>query len=195
MAISDLLAQVRDCRECDQHLPLGPRPVLRASAKARVVMIGQAPGTKVHNSGVPWNDASGDRLRDWLGMDRDTFYSTDRLAIIPMAFCYPGRASNGGDNPPRPECAPLWHGPLLEALPKLELTLLIGSYAQKYYLKKTAAKTMTETVRNWRNYLPGIVPTPPPSWRTTAWLRKNPWFEADVVPELRERLANALNKS
>ena len=195
MAISDLLAQVRDCRECDQHLPLGPRPVLRASAKARVVMIGQAPGTKVHNSGIPWDDASGDRLRDWLGMDRDTFYSTERLAIVPMAFCYPGRASSGGDNPPRPECAPLWHGPLLEALPNLELTLLIGSHAQKYYLKKTAAKTMTETVRNWRNYLPGIIPTPHPSWRTTGWLRKNPWFETDVVPELRKRVANALNAS
>ena len=193
--IDELLAQVRACRECEAHLPLGPRPVLRASVDARVVLIGQAPGTKVHNSGIEWNDASGDRLRNWLGMDRDTFYATERLAIIPMAFCYPGRAVNGGDNPPRPECAPLWHGQLLEALPNLDLTVLIGSYDQKYYLGKSAYKTMTETVQNWRDYQPSIIPTPHPSWRSTAWLRKNPWFEADVVPELRERIAGALQAS
>jgi uracil-DNA glycosylase len=128
----------RSCRECEAHLLLGPRLVLRASVDAWVVLIGQAPGTKVHNSGIEWNDASGDRLRNWLGMDRDTFYATERLAIIPMAFCYLGQAANGGDNPPCPECAPLWHGPLLEALPNLDLTVLIGSYDQKYYLGNCA---------------------------------------------------------
>jgi len=189
--LEPLLARVRACRIC-ADLPLGPRPVLRAAASARVAIIGQAPGTKVHETGIYWNDASGDRLRQWLDMDRDAFYSAPRFAIIPMGFCYPGRAPSGGDNPPRPECAAKWHAGLLAALPELELTLLVGSYAQKYYLAGSKRRTMTETVRGWRDYLPDFIPTPHPSWRTTAWLKKNPWFEADVVPELRKRVRRAL---
>ena len=194
MSLSTMLKEVRGCDICAAALPHGARPVLQAGPKARILIAGQAPGRKVHESGILFDDPSGDRLRDWLQVDREIFYDPDKLAILPMGFCYPGTGKSG-DLPPRPECAPLWHGPLLEALPNLELTLLIGSHAQKYYLKKTAAKTMTETVRNWRNYLPGIIPTPHPSWRTTGWLRKNPWFETDVVPELRKRVANALNAS
>ncbi len=190
--LETLLADVRACRVCAAHLPLGPRPVLRAAAGARLMIVGQAPGTRVHESGIPWNDPSGDRLRAWLDMDRDTFYDAGRIAIIPTGFCYPGRAGNGGDNPPRPECAPLWHPPLLTALPKIALTLLVGTYAQAFYLGGRRAKTMTETVKAWRAYLPEFLPPPHPSWRTTGWLRKNPWFEADVVPELRERVRGVL---
>jgi uracil-DNA glycosylase len=146
----------------------------------------------VHESGIEWNDASGDRLRDWLGVDRDTFYGTNRLAIIPMSFCYLGRVKNGGDKPPRPECAPLWHPPLLDSLPNPNLTILIGIHAQKYYLGKSAPKTMTETMRNWRDYYPAIIPTPHPSWHTTGWLKKNPWFDVEVAPEIREKMKFAL---
>ena len=190
--MEELLARVRACRECEVHLPLGPRPVLRASKEAQIVIIGQAPGTKVHESFIEWNDASGDRLRDWLGVDRDTFYGTNCLAIIPMSFCYLGRVKNGGDKPPRPECAPLWHLPLLDSLPNLNLTILIGIHAQKYYLGKSPAKTMTETVRNWRDYYPAIIPTPHPSWHTTGWLKKNPWFDVEVVTGIREKMIAAL---
>jgi len=183
-----LLERVRACRVCAAHLPLGPRPVLRAAAGARLMIVGQAPGTRVHETGIPWNDASGDRLRDWLDLDRDTFYDEHRIAIVPTGFCYPGRAEGGGDNPPRPECAPLWHPPLRAALPDVALTLLVGSYAQAVYLGADRKKTMTETVAAWRDYLPAYLPTPHPSWRTTAWLKKNPFFEAEVIPELRRRV-------
>jgi uracil-DNA glycosylase len=186
--LDDLLAEIRACRICADHLPLGPRPVLRASATAKLMIIGQAPGTKVHESGVPWNDASGERLRDWLDMTPEVFYDEARVAIVPMGFCYPGSNEKGGDNPPRPECAPEWHQKLLELIPEVKLTLLVGMYAQKHYLGLAAKKTMTETVRAWREYLPGLLPTPHPSWRTTGWLKKNPWFEAEVVPELRQRV-------
>jgi uracil-DNA glycosylase len=191
-ALETLLAEVRACQLCATALPLGPRPVLRASASARVLIVGQAPGTKVHATGIPWNDPSGDRLRRWLDMDRDTFYDASRIAIIPMGFCYPGRNPRGGDLPPRPECAPHWHARLLALLPHLELTLLVGSYAQAYYLGDRRAATLTETVRAWRDYLPRFVPTPHPSPRNTHWLQKNPWFEAEVVPHLRERVAALL---
>ena len=184
-----LVAAARACRVCADHLPLGPRPVLRARASARLLIVGQAPGTRVHETGVPWNDRSGDRLRHWLDLGRDAFYDEARIAIAPMGFCYPGRDPRGGDKPPRPECAPLWHPPLRAALPGIELTLLVGSYAQRYYLGKEGKASMTETVRAWRDYLPGYLPLPHPSWRNTAWLRKNPWFEADLVPALRQRVA------
>ncbi|MDX1580015.1 MAG: uracil-DNA glycosylase family protein [Alphaproteobacteria bacterium] len=187
--LDELLTEIRGCTHCAQHLPLGPRPVLRAKESARVLLIGQAPGTKVHETGIPWNDPSGDRLRQWLGLEREVFYDDSRFAIMPMGFCYPGRDKNGGDAPPRPECAPLWHEPVLEQLPNLELTLLIGSYAQARYLGSGRRKTMTETVRNWRAYQPDYLPLPHPSWRNTAWLRKNPWFEDEVIPVLRERVA------
>ena len=183
-----LLAEIRGCTHCAKHLPLGPRPVLRAAADARVLIVGQAPGTKVHETGVPWNDASGRRLREWMAVSDETFYDPAQVAIVPMGFCYPGRDPRGGDNPPRPECAPLWHPAVLASLPKLELTLLIGSYAQARYLGDRRKKTMTETVRAWRDYAPEILPLPHPSWRNTAWLNKNPWFEEDLLPELRERV-------
>ena len=187
-----LLRQIRACRICEAHLPLGPRPVVRAKPSARICIVGQAPGTRVHESGIPWNDPSGDRLRDWLAIGRDTFYDEARFAIVPMGFCYPGRASSGGDNPPRPECAPEWHRPLLELLPNIELTILAGQYGQRYYLGKTRKKTLTETVTAWRDYLPDFLPTPHPSWRTTGWQKRNPWFEAELLPVLRERVRGLL---
>ena len=187
--LADLVDAARACRVCAAHLPLGPRPVLRATTTARLLIVGQAPGTKVHETGVPWNDPSGDRLRDWLDLDREAFYDEARIAIMPMGFCYPGRDERGGDRPPRPECAPLWHPPLRAALPGIALTLLVGSYAQRYYLGKRRKASMTETVRAWRDYGPEFLPLPHPSWRNTAWLKKHPWFEAELVPVLRQRVA------
>jgi uracil-DNA glycosylase len=184
-----LLAEARACRVCAAHLPLGPRPVLRARPGARLLIVGQAPGTRVHESGVPWDDRSGDRLRDWLRLDREAFYDDSRVAIVPMGFCYPGRDPGGGDKPPRPECAPLWHPPLRAALPKVALTLLVGLYAQAHYLGRRRQGSLTETVRAWRDYDPEFLPLPHPSWRSTAWLKRNPWFEADLLPELRHRVA------
>lgn len=188
-----VLAEARACRVCEAHLPLGPRPVLRASPSARLLIVGQAPGTKVHATGIPWNDASGDRLRDWLGLEREAFYDERRIAIVPMGLCYPGRDAAGGDRPPRPECAPLWHGRVRALMPKIGLTLLVGSYAQKFYLRpRGRGLTMTETVRDWRSCLPDFLPTPHPSWRTTGWLKRNPWFEAELVPDLRRRVKRLL---
>lgn len=191
-SLASLLTEVRACEICKDHLPLGPRPIVRAEASARLMIIGQAPGTRVHGSGVPWDDKSGERLRHWLAVDDDTFYDQSRVAIVPMGFCYPGANPRGGDNPPRPECAPEWHERLRRLLPRIELTLLVGTYAQAYYLGAARRKTMTETVRCWRDYLPGFLPTPHPSWRTTGWLKRNPWFETEVLPELRERVAKLL---
>lgn len=190
--LDTVLKKVRACGICRDHLPLGPRPVVRMAPSARLLIIGQAPGTKVHASGVPWDDPSGNRLRDWLGMAPDEFYDETRIAIMPMGFCYPGRATNGGDNPPRPECAPEWHSALRALLPEIRLTLLVGSYAQKYHLAGDARKTMTETVAQWRDYLPEFLPTPHPSWRTTHWMKKNPWFESDLLPDLRRHVTAAL---
>jgi uracil-DNA glycosylase len=149
------------------------------------LIVGQAPGSKVHRSGIPWDDASGDRLRDWLGLDRQAFFDETRVAILPMGFCYPGSAKNGGDNPPRSECAPHWHGLLLKYLPNLQVTLLVGQYAQRYYLDVGRKASMTETVREFSRYGPKFFPLPHPSWRSAIWMRKNPWFEEDVIPELR----------
>ena len=186
--LRDLITEIEACRLCADTLPLGPRPVFRVSATAILMIIGQAPGTRVHESGVPWDDASGERLRGWLGLTPDVFYDQARVAIMPMGFCYPGRAANGGDNPPRPECAPEWHAKLLPPLSGVRFTLLVGGYAQKYYLGPAAQKTMTATVRAWRQHLPRFLPTPHPSWRTTGWQRKNPWFETEVIPDLRRRV-------
>ena len=189
-AFEACLTEVRHCRICDAHLPLGPRPVVRMAPGARLLIIGQAPGTKVHESGIPWNDKSGDRLREWLAIDREVFYDPAKVAIMPMGFCYPGRDPKGGDLPPRPECAPQWHDRLLSFLPNIELTLLVGSYAQSRYLADTKSPTMTETVRDFRNHLAaGYLPTPHPSWRTAAWQRKNPWFDDELLPVLRDRTA------
>lgn len=186
--IETLFREIRACTYCAENLPMGPRPVVRGSASARVCIIGQAPGVRVHRSGVPWDDPSGKRLRGWLGVDNHTFYDETRFAIIPIGFCYPGTMENGGDYPPRKECAPLWHAPVIDALENVELTLLVGSYAQAYYLGKSRRKTMTETVRSWRDYGPDILPTPHPSWRTTGWQKKNPWFDDEILPEIRRRV-------
>ena len=186
--LESLFRDIRACTHCEGHLPMGARPVVRGEVSAKVCIIGQAPGIRVHRSGKPWDDPSGKRLRGWLDVDDDTFYDESRFAIIPVGFCYPGTMENGGDYPPRPECAPLWHGPVLEALGNVELTLLVGSYAQAYHLGNRRRKTMTATVRAWRDYLPTYLPTPHPSWRTTGWQKKNPWFDDEVLPELRHRV-------
>ena len=184
-----LLAEIRACRVCAGQLPLGPRPVIRGHRSARIMIASQAPGTKVHASGLSFDDASGDRLRDWLGVDRATFYDEARIAIAPMGFCYPGRLARGGDAPPRPECAPLWQERVTAALSAGELVLAIGGWAQRWHLGRRARPTLTETVAAWRSYLPRFFPKPHPSWRNTAWMKRNPWFEAEALPELRRRVA------
>jgi len=196
-ALNNLLGEIRACRICADDLPLGPRPVLVARPSARILVIGQAPGTKVHETGIPWNDRSGDTLRGWMAVDRETFYDPDRIAIVPMGFCYPGvlpakNGKSGGDAPPRPECAPAWHDQVLAHLPKVELILLAGMYAHARYLGKARKKTLTETVRHWRAYGPRLFPLPHPSWRSTLLIKKNPWFEAELLPELRARVAALL---
>ena len=187
--IEPLLAEIRQCRLCAQDLPLGPRPVVRATATAKLLIIGQAPGTRVHESGVPWDDRSGDQLRDWLALDPAVFYDEDKVAIMPMGFCYPGVDARGGDKPPRKECAPTWHDPLLAHMGAVELILLVGMYAQGRYLGKGRKRTLTETVAAWRDYGPRYIPMPHPSWRNLGWRRKNPWFDAEIVPMLRARIA------
>ncbi len=182
-----LLGEIRACRLCAAHLPLGPRPVLRASATARLLIVGQAPGTKVHASGVPWDDASGKRLRTWLDMTPECFYDETRIAIVPMGFCYPGKQGSG-DAPPRPECRATWHPRLLPLLPDIGLTLLIGQYAQAYFLGDRRKATLTDTVRAWREYAPDVLPLPHPSPRNIGWFTANPWFEAEVLPALRARI-------
>jgi uracil-DNA glycosylase len=185
-----LLAEVRRCTLCAAHLPLGPRPVLQLHPEARILLAGQAPGRKVHESGVPFADASGERLRAWLGIDAATFYDPQRVAILPMGFCYPG-SGKSGDLPPRPECAPAWREKLLRQLPNLKLTLVIGQYAQAYHLP-TADHSVTAAVAGWRDYWPATVPLPHPSPRNNLWLRRNPWFEQELLPPLQARIAAIL---
>ncbi len=182
-------AAARECRLCAEHLPLGPNPVFRVSRTARLLIVGQAPGTRVHETGIPWNDRSGDRLRDWLALDPAAFYEESRIAIVPSGFCYPGRDPRGGDLPPRPECAPAWHRRLIVHMPHIALTLLVGQYAQAHYLGRRRCHSLTATVAAWRDYVPDCLPLPHPSWRNTGWLRKNPWFEAELLPDLRGRVA------
>ncbi|TCZ84567.1 uracil-DNA glycosylase family protein [Lysobacter sp. N42] len=189
--LDSLLAEIRACRLCEARLPLGPRPVLRAAAGARLLVVGQAPGTRVHASGLPWDDASGRRLREWMGVDAATFYDAGRIAIVPMGFCYPGRAGSG-DAPPRRECRETWHPRLLPMLPRVGLTLLVGQYAQAHGLGPRRRESLTATVRAWRDYLPGAIPLPHPSPRNVGWFKANPWFEAEVLPELRAQVAAAL---
>lgn len=183
--LAHLLDEIRACRLCEAHLPLGPRPVLRASPTAQVLIVGQAPGTRVHASGVPWDDASGRRLREWMGVDDATFYDAARIAIVPMGFCYPGRAGSG-DAPPRRECRTTWHPRPHPLLPDVRLTLLVGQYAQAYGLGDRRKPSLTGTVRAWREYLPDAIPLPHPSPRNVGWFKANPWFEGDVLPALRE---------
>ncbi len=186
-----LLREVRACTVCAAHLPLGPRPVLRAAATARLLIVGQAPGRRVHETGVPWNDPSGDRLRLWLNLTRDQFYDETQVAIVPTGFCYPG-TGKGGDLPPRPECAPLWHPRLRAAMPDIRLTLLVGKYAQAYYLAGRQKATLGETVHAWREYLPALFPLPHPSPRNQRWFRVNPWLEQEVIPAARKLVEQIL---
>lgn len=185
--LAKLAREVRACTVCAAHLPLPPRPVLRVSTTARLLIVGQAPGIKVHNTGIPWNDPSGDRLRLWLQLSREAFYDESRIAIVPTGLCYPGKGKSG-DNPPRPECAPLWHPRLRAAMPQIQLTLLVGSYAQAYYLGNRQKHSMQETVRAWQDYLPGFIPLPHPSPRNVRWFKSNPWFDQEVVPAIRKRV-------
>ncbi len=189
--MKELLKEIRKCEVCKAHLPLGPRPIVTGHPDAKIIIIGQAPGTKVHATGVPWDDPSGRQLRKWLGISDADFYDETKVALVPMGFCYPGKGK-GGDLPPRPECAPLWHDRLWEKMSKIELVILIGTYAQKQYLAKKAEKNLTETVRAYQNYLPRYFPLPHPSPRNRFWLSKNSWFEEEVIPDLKERVLDIL---
>ncbi len=191
--MQQLLKDIQDCTICKEHLALGPRPVVSAHPSSKIIIIGQAPGTKVHASGIPWDDASGKQLRKWLKVSDAAFYDPTKFAIVPMGFCYPGKGKTG-DLPPRPECAPKWHTPLLDELHNVELIILIGMYAQKYYLGKNAEKTLTETVRNFEAYTPKYMPLPHPSPRNRFWLTKNPWFETEVLPLLQKQVASVLER-
>lgn len=186
-----LLTDIQACRVCAAHLPLGPRPILRISPSARILMVGQAPGVKVHESGIPWNDPSGIRLRQWLGVEESVFYDARKFAIVPMGMCYPGRGTSG-DLPPRPECAPLWHDRILALMPKIRLTIVIGQYAQARFLAEHRKPTLTETVAAWESYAPQFIALPHPSPRNLSWFKQNPWFEREVVPMLRKRVEEAL---
>jgi uracil-DNA glycosylase len=192
MSLARLLAEIAACRACAGDLPHEPRPVVRVSSETRLLICGQAPGRRVHESGLPFDDPSGDRLRGWLGVDRTTFYGDQRIGVAAMAFCFPGTDPKGGDYPPPPRCAALWRRPLLAELPKVELVLTVGSYAQQWHTAQAKGRSMTDTVRAWRESLPGVLALPHPSWRNTAWLRRNPWFEDEIVPYLRARTAAIL---
>ncbi len=189
-----LLSEIRACRLCEAELPQGPRPIVRASSTSKILIVGQAPGRRVHASGIPWNDPSGDRLRLWLQHTREQFYDERQIAILPIGMCFPGSGPRG-DAPPRPECAPLWHPKLRGLLPKVGLILLIGQYAQAYYLGKRRKKTLRETVLAYAEYLPEFLPLPHPSPRNQLWLKQNPWFVEAVVPVLRNRVNHALHDS
>ena len=187
-----LLRDIRSCTRCAAHLPLGPRPVLQVSRTARILIAGQAPGRRVHETGIPFNDPSGDRLRDWLGLGREEFYDAARVALVPMGFCYPGTGKSG-DLPPRPECAEAWRERVLSELRAVKLTVVIGQYAMAWHLGSRANATLTETVKDWRTHGPAVWPLPHPSPRNNLWLKRNPWFECEVIPELRLRVRTCMN--
>lgn len=189
-SFSSLITEVRACTICEAHLPCGPRPVFQLHPKAKILIAGQAPGRKVHDSGIPFEDASGNRLREWLGVTREEFYDPEQFAIMPMGFCFPG-SKKSGDLPPRPECADAWRKPLLAKLRQVELTLVIGQYAQAYHFGKTNS-SLTELVKSWRTCWPLMMPLPHPSPRNNIWLRKNPWFEVELLPSLRKRVSKIL---
>ena len=186
-----LVSEVRQCTLCQQDLPLGPRPVLQVSQNAKILIAGQAPGAKVHKSGIPFDDASGERLRQWMGVTEDTFYNDQKIAILPMGFCYPGSAKSG-DLPPRSECAATWREQLLSAMKNIELNLVIGTYAQNWHMKEAKQKNLTETVKSWQSYGQMLIPLPHPSPRNNIWLSKNPWFEQALVPELKKRIKSLI---
>ena len=187
--MNDLLSEISKCTICLPYLPNGVNPVLAASNNSKIVIVGQAPGSVVHKTGIPWDDQSGKRLREWLGIDQAVFYDPTKLALIPMSFCYPGKGK-GGDLPPRKECAPQWHAELFDPMREVQLTILIGAYAQEYYLGSSKKKTLTETVKNYKEYLPKYLPLPHPSPRNNIWLKKNSWFEKELIPELKEIVVN-----
>jgi len=191
VTFASLQNDIRACTICSAHLPLGPRPVVQGDEKARILIAGQAPGKKVHESGILFDDQSGDRLRGWMGLGREDFYDSAKIAILPMGFCFPGTGKSG-DLPPRPECAPHWRARTLAALPNIELTLVIGTYAQAWHLPENPHKALTDTVRAWRSFWPHALPLPHPSPRNNIWMKKNPWFETDVLPQLRRTIANVL---
>lgn len=192
MTLDSLVAQISRCTICAQHLPLGPRPVLQASSSAKILIAGQAPGRIVHETGKPFDDKSGDRLRDWLGVCVEQFYDPDLFAIVPMGFCFPGTGKSG-DLPPRPECRANWHDQLLELMPQIELKIVIGAYALDYHLGDRQSKTLTETVKRWQEFMPGILPLPHPSPRNNIWLKRNVWFEAEAVPQLQARVQQLID--
>ena len=192
--LDNLLAEIRRCDVCSAQLPLGPRPILQAHPDARVLVAGQAPGRRVHDTGIPWDDPSGVRLREWMGIEEVQFHDRRQVALVPMGFCYPGTGASG-DLPPRKECSDLWHQRLLVMLPKVRLTLLLSQYAHTYYLEGRRKKTLTETVRAWREYRPTYIPLPHPSPRNNRWLKKNPWFQEDVLPYVRKRVRTLLRAS
>lgn len=193
MSLDAVLEEIRACRACAGELAHTPRPVVRVFPETRLLICGQAPGRRVHESGLPFTDPSGDRLRRWLGIDADTFYGDRRIGVAAQAFCYPGTAPKGGDYPPPKRCAQLWRPRLLGELKQVELTLLVGGHAQAWALGARAGPAMTDTVRTWQNYLPDVLPLPHPSWRNTAWLKREPWFEAEVVPWLQARVRELLS--
>ena len=190
--IEELLNNIKQCRICDEYLPMGANPVMAAGKNSKIIVIGQAPGRVVHATNIPWNDKSGDNLRNWLGVTRDQFYDTSLFSLMPMGFCYPGTGKSG-DLPPRKECAPKWHAPLIDCMRRTELVLLVGNYAQQYYLKKNAKSTLTETVHSFEDYLPMYLPLPHPSPRNNIWMAKNPWFSKEVIPYLRKRIKFIMN--
>lgn len=190
--LNTLLAEIRACRICAPYLPHGVRPIIRASKTATLLISAQAPGLRVHETGLSFNDPSGDRLRGWLGLDRETFYDESRVAIVGIGFCFPGYTASGADKPPRPECAKTWHARLFAALPPPKLTLVVGTYSIAWHLGERRKSNMTETVKAWREYGPRLMPLPHPSWRNNAWLKKNPWFEDELLPDLRRRVRRAL---
>lgn len=186
-----LLNQIKACRLCEDHLPFGANPVMLAGTKSKIIIVGQAPGRKVHETNIPWNDQSGDNLRNWLGIDKELFYDTDYFALMPMAFCYPGTGKNG-DLPPRKECAPAWHDQVANLMPEKKIYLLVGAYAQKYYLKKNVKSSLTETVKSYKEYLPLYFPLPHPSGRNNIWQAKNPWFKQEILPALKEIVSSII---
>lgn len=190
--MEELLLEIQECKICENFIE--PRPVVFASKDSKIIIIGQAPGTKVHKSGIPWDDASGKQLRTWLGVTNEQFYNVTNFGIIPMGFCYPGKGKSG-DLPPRKECAPKWHKLLINKMQNVELVLLIGMYAQKYYLKEEAKRTLTDTVNHYEEYLPKYFVLPHPSPRNRFWLTKNPWFEKDVLPELKKKVTKIISRS
>lgn len=193
--LARLLREIRACRICAEVLPHEPRPVLKLKPTVKFCIVGQAPGLRVHESGIPFNDPSGERLRDWMGVSREEFYDERKIGIVPMGFCFPGYDDKGADRPPRPECAKAWRERLFETAPDIPFFLAVGGYAQRYHLRDSAKRTLTETVRAWRDYTPRVIPLPHPSWRNNSWLKKNSWFEKELLPYLKRRVRRALNSA